>query len=158
MLGDLIRRIVLEFPAKLGSKRQIALKEVLEANSLRDLHIRATDALLNELSYKSPREFAIEAEKVLSLNLLECPSYHSYIEMKATRDVLIHNKGIANDTYASKAESHSRAKSGMKLPVTQVYFLEVYESCIQLIEWLAPKLHRTWYSSEFDAWNKNKSK
>lgn len=154
MLGDLIRRIVLEFPAKLGSKRQIALKEVLEANSLPDLHIRATDALLKELSYKSPKEFAKEAETIFSINLLECAAYHSYIEMKATRDVLLHNKGIANDTYTFKAGSHARTQSGMKLPVTQVYFLEVYESCLQLIEWLELELHQKWYSSEFVARSK----
>ena len=150
MLGDLIRRIVSEYPDKLSPKRQIALKDILNANSVQEIHMKVTDKLLNELSYKSPREFAEEAKIFLSINLLECTAYHSYIEMKATRDVYIHNKGIVNETYVTKAGSHARASEGQELPITQIYFLEVYESCLQLLEWLEVKLHGTWRSSEYE--------
>lgn len=157
MFGNIIRQLVLAFPPKLGSKRHILLKEVLQASSVEDLHLIATDMLLNELSYKSPRDFAAEAQTILSINLLECGAYHSYIEMKATRDVHIHNKGIANETYLSKAGSHARAKLGLSLPVTQAYFLECYEACLQLCEWLEIELHKNWHSSEHVERGKKKS-
>lgn len=158
MFGDLIRQLVMEFPEKIGSKRHIVMKDVLQASSLEDIYLKATDTLLNELSYKSPRDFATEAQSILSTNLLECSAYHSYIEMKATRDVLIHNKGIANEAYITKAGSHARTKVGLQLPVTQIYFLECYEACLQLLEWLEVELHRIWHSSEYMQRQKERSK
>jgi hypothetical protein len=149
MFTSLIREIVLEIPAKISSKKQVPIGEVLKSNSIEELQASITDKVLNELSYKSPRDFATEAEAYLSINLLECAAYHQYIEMKATRDVLIHNFGLANETYINKAGSHARVKSGENLPITQIYFLEAYEACLQLNEWLELKLNEKWYSSEY---------
>jgi hypothetical protein len=150
MLGDLIRAIVLKYPQKLGSKRTMALEAILEASSIEEIHLRATDALLNELSYKSPGEFAEAAQQLLSINLLECPAFHKYMEIKASRDIFIHNRGVVNEIYERKAGSHMRVRSGMSLPADTVYFLESYEVCLQLNEWLEAKLHEHWHSSLFE--------
>lgn len=150
MLGDVIRAIVLKYPHKLGSKRTMSLQAILESTSIEEVHLRATDALLNDLSYKTPSEFAEQAESLLSINLLECPAFHKYMEIKASRDIFIHNRGIANEIYERKTGSHMRAKSGMNLPADTVYFLESYESCLQLTEWLEAKLHEHWHSSLFE--------
>src|SRR5690606_29301721 len=103
MFGDVVRSIIMKFPQKLGAKRAIPMQAVLEAKSIEDVHIRATDALLNELAYKSPHEFAEALNGLLSINLLECPAFHKYMELKATRDIYIHNRGVANDIYVRKA-------------------------------------------------------
>lgn len=150
MLGDVIRAIVLKYPHKLGSKRTMPLQAILESSSIEELHLRATDALLNELAYKSPSEFAELAASLLSINLLECPAFHKYMEIKASRDIFIHNRGIANEIYQRKAGSHVRARSGMNLPADTVYFLESYEACLQLTEWLEAQLHDHWHSSSFE--------
>lgn len=151
MLGDLIRVIVLKYPHKLGSKRTISLQAILESSSIDELHLRATDVLLNELSYKSPSEFAELAEPFLSINLLECPAFHKYMEIKASRDIFIHNRGVANEIYERKAASHMRVPAGVSLPADPLYFLESYEVCLQLTEWLEVKLHDHWHSSLFEA-------
>lgn len=150
LLGDVVRTVITRYPQKLGAKRTIALQVVLEAKTLEDIHLRATDSLLNDLSYKSPSEFAESLNALLSINLLECPAFHKYIEIKATRDIFIHNRGVANDTYLRKTDSHARAKTGHPLPVDITYFLESYESCLQLTEWLESQLHDHWYSSELE--------
>jgi hypothetical protein len=150
MLSDIIRRVITCYPEKIGIKRQISIKEVLRAESIEELHLFAASSLLHELSYKSPREYAVAVDELISVNLLECPAFHVYIEMKASRDVLIHNRGIANEIYLHKAESHARVKAGKEIPVDQIYFLEVYEACLQFVEWFALKLHDKWHSSEFE--------
>ncbi len=150
LLGDVLRTIVARYPQKLGSKRTVTLQSVLEAKSLEEIHLRATDSLLNDLSYKSPNEFAESLVPLISINLLECPAFHKYVEIKATRDILIHNRGIANDTYLRKAGSHARTKAGHVLPVDIPYFLESYECCLQLTEWLENELHEHWHSSELE--------
>lgn len=150
LLGDIVRAIVIRYPQKLGSKRSIPMQYALEASSIEELHIRATDALLNELSYKSPSEFAEAVQGLLSLNLLECPAFHQYVEIKASRDIFIHNRGIANDTYVRKAGNRVRVKAGIALPADIQYFLESYEACLQLNEWLEQQLHERWHSQEHE--------
>lgn len=150
LFGDIIRYVILKFPQKLGTKKSIKTGMVLSASSIEEVHLQALDSILNELSYKSPEDFIEECKQMLSINLLECPSYHKYIEIKATRDIYIHNQGIANDIYLAKSNSHCRCKSGQDLPVDTGYFLESYESCLQITEWLESSLHNIWHSSEYE--------
>lgn len=149
-LSDIIRRVVLRYPKKLGGKRNLPMKAVLEASTIEEIHMRATDDLINELSYKSPAEYSEAIRSILPVNLLECPAFHKYIEVKATRDIFIHNRGIANAVYVRKAGTHARVKEGMSLPTGIQYFLESYESCLQVIEWLEIEVHQHWHSSEYE--------
>jgi hypothetical protein len=151
MLADIVRGVVLKYPQKLGAKRSIPMQVVLESAAIEDVHLRATDVLLNELSYKSPSEFAEEVKQLLGINLFECPAFHRYIEVKATRDIIIHNRGVANSTYVRKAASHARVQSGMLLPVNLQYLMQSYEACLQMTEWLEREMHERWYSPEFEA-------
>jgi len=150
MLGDVLRAVIIRYPQKLGAKRAVPLQAVLESTSIEEIHLRATDILLNELFYKSPAEFAESAKEILSLNLLECPAFHKYVEIKASRDIFIHNRGIANDIYVRKAGTHARVQSSVELPANIQYFLESYESCLQMEEWLEKELHQRWHSYEFE--------
>ena len=149
-LSDVIRAVILKYPQKLGGKRVLPVKNILEASTIGELHLRATDGFLNELSYKSPADFASSVGQVLQINLLECAAFHKYIEVKATRDIYIHNRGVANEIYIRKSGTHARVKEGMALPVNTQYFLESYESCLQVTEWLEKELHEHWHSSEFE--------
>lgn len=151
MMSDSIRVIVRQYPEKIGAKKQFSLKDALEASSIEEIHIKAADILINELSYKSPKDFAVDAGEILSVRLLECPAFHRYIEAKATRDVYIHNQGVANPNYLKKAGSHARVGDRDLLPVSQQYFMEIYESCLQLNEWIAKQFHEKWHSSEYIA-------
>lgn len=149
-ISDLLRMIILKYPQKIGSKRSIKSNVVLSCSCIEELHMKTADSILNELAYKSPKEFAEEYKDFTSINLFEFPAYHKYIEIKATRDIYIHNLGIVNELYIGKTGSHAREKVGRKLPVTAQYFLESYEECIKLIEWLEIKHHDVWHSSVYE--------
>lgn len=151
LFGDVIRIIILEFPKKLGPKRKVPLSSILSADSLESVHLAAADSLLNDLSYKSPRDFASEFDDITGINLLEIPAFHKYIEFKATRDIYLHNKGVASDVYLEKAGAFSRVKSGYLLPVNVQYFLSCYEASLQTCESLKESFHLIWYSSEYEA-------
>ena len=149
-LSDFLRKVILKYPQKIGSKMSIKSSLVLSASSIEELHIKTTDSILNDLAYKSPRDFAKACEELLSINFLECPSYHKYIEIKATRDIYIHNLGFINELYLNKVGSHARGQLGGQIPVTMNYFLESYEECIKFIEWLEIQAHEEWTSSEYE--------
>ena len=42
----------------------------------------------------------------------------------------------------------SRVKEGMVLPADIQYFLESYESCLSMVDWLEKELHEHWHSTE----------
>ncbi len=157
MLGDVVRTVIARYPQKLGGKRSLPVQAVLEATSIEEVHLRATDALLNELSYKSPTDFAEAIQPLISVNLMECPAFHKYVEVKATRDIFVHNGGVANDVYIRKAGSHARAKTGVSLPADITYFLESYENCLQITEWLEEELHKYWHSSDYESSKQSKA-
>lgn len=149
MFCDILRLTLIEFPQKISNKRKLDFEIVLEAKSLDEIKFSLVNLVINELSYKSPKDFAEEFNKYVGINLLENPIFHKYIELKATRDIYIHNQGIANDIYLTKAETLSRVKSGQLLHVDIQYYLQSYECCLQLTEFLEEKLNKIWPSLEF---------
>ncbi len=151
MFTDLLKAIILKYPKKLGNKKQINISTVLSLNSIEEIHLDIINKLLNELTYKSPAEFIKEFKDITSVDLLETPATHRYKEIKATRDIYIHNNGIANEIYVAKAETLTRATIGQVLPISIQYFLESYEYCLQLTEFLESKLHEVWISEQYEA-------
>lgn len=156
MFNDILRSVILKFPKKIAQKKSISIGSVLSLDKIEDIHLHAVDCVLNELSYKSPKDYAEELNKLLSINFLECPAYLKYMEIKATRDIHIHNQGTANDIYISKSGSHARVKANDYLPIKTQYFLESYEVCIQLTEWTELRLHDVWHSSNYEEQQKEK--
>jgi hypothetical protein len=49
-------------------------------------------------------------------------AFGHYIEIKASRDIIIHNNRIANATYKSKAGEYARAQVGESVVVDAKYF------------------------------------
>jgi hypothetical protein len=147
LLNDLLRSIFKEYPAKIPSKKKIDAELVLSFSSLDEAKFYIIDAVINDIAYKSPKEYAQDFFAYSGVNLLESPIFHRYIELKATRDIHIHNAGIANEVYLGKAGILARVKNNEKLPVDIQYFLQSYETCLQLVEELEKELDKIWPSS-----------
>ena len=47
-------------------------------------------------------------------------------EIKASRDILAHNRGVVNQTYLEKAGSRSRYKLGQRLEVPEPYLHDTW--------------------------------
>jgi len=148
LMNDVLKSILIEYPNKIPSKKKIDVACVLSSNSIEQAKLIIVEGILNEIAYKSPKDYAGEFENYTGVNLLENPVFHKYIELKATRDIHIHNGGIANDIYLGKAGVSARVKSGQYLPVTIQYFLSSYEQCLQLNEILENELDKIWPSEE----------
>lgn len=149
ILNFILKEILIEFPIKIPNKRKIDVEIALTASSLEEMKLYIIESFLNEIAYKSPKEYSIEFEKLSGINLLEHPTYHKYLELKATRDIHIHNGGTANEIYISKSGLMARVKSGEYLPVNIQYFLQSYEICIQLTEILEIEIDKIWPSNIF---------
>jgi hypothetical protein len=54
-------------------------------------------------------------------------------EIKASRDILVHNKGIANGAYVSKSGSRARVRDGEMVRISEKYHRESWETIRKVV-------------------------
>ena len=123
---ELLRLWLTAYPRSLG-KKTVDFKTILELPDRDAITRLVVGKELNEILYERPTEwFAYLDDKVK----LGCPSPDEVgriAEAKASRDVLAHNQGIANNIYESKATSHARFRDGERLIIPEQYHRETWE-------------------------------
>ena len=117
---DLLRSWLAAYPASLSAK-QVSIAEVLTAPDISTIMTSAIDKELNDLKYKRVAEWFSYLERLAQLGCPDSSEIEQLAEIKASRDVLVHNHGVANATYISKAGSRARFKEGEKLLVPEPY-------------------------------------
>lgn len=147
-LQDILRIFLAAYPEKLGVsirgvevEKKVPLDLILASDNKEQIVSRVMDVHLNSLFYAKPLEYFAYIENMLSIQISE-EAKENYIEIKATRDIIVHNAGIANDTYAEKAGNKSRAKSQQPLIFNEEYFksaigtmkqvvISIYDACVK---------------------------
>jgi hypothetical protein len=76
-----------------------------------------------ELMFAKPADYLGKVAQVLSIEIPK-GCFDDYIELKATRDVLIHNQGRINRLYVDKAGTKARGQVGQELVIDEDYFGE----------------------------------
>jgi len=122
----LMRHWLLAYPQSLSSK-QIKFATILEAQDLETLRLFAIDNELNEIAYRSVRDWFDYLDRLVKLG---CPSgaeIERLTEIKATRDVHTHNRGIVSSRYLLKAGTLCRGASGERLAIPEHYHRESWQ-------------------------------
>jgi hypothetical protein len=78
---------------------------------------------LNELKYGSLRGWFDALNKAVKLGCPTEDEADALAELKATRDILEHNSGVANDTYVRKAGKRARYAAGDHVEIDDNYHL-----------------------------------
>jgi hypothetical protein len=124
-LFDLLRLWLTAHPYSLANKKvdvQIILDAPDKDAILRDVINRE----LNERAYGSTADWFRYLEERARLGCPSADEIAGIAEAKATRDVLIHNRGVANCTYESKAGPRARY-AGQRIDVPEPYHRGVWE-------------------------------
>ena len=79
------------------------------------------DKELNEVMYQSPAGWFEYLEKMAKLGVPATEEIRQFAEAKASRDVLVHNRGVANKTYESKAGTLARYQPGERIEIPGDY-------------------------------------
>lgn len=119
---DLLRPILLDNPLRFDKGKKIDVARLVEASDLESVWNLITDNELNELRYKNLREWFKYLERLNNISFPSEEAIGKLCEIKATRDILVHNSGIVNKTYTEKAGSMARSKAGEKIEVSPEYF------------------------------------
>jgi len=88
---------------------------------------------LNETLYKSPTEWFTYLEEKANLGCPSAAEVERIVEAKAARDVLVHNRGIANPVYELKAGALARFHAGDEVEITEEYHRATWELIRQVV-------------------------
>jgi hypothetical protein len=121
---DFLHLWLTAYPGSL--RRMVDFKSVLEQPDKVAITRLVVRKELNEVLYGRPTEWFIYLEEKAKLGCPSADEIQRIAEVKASRDVLVHNKGIANTTYESKAGSLARFREGEKLDIPEDYHRETW--------------------------------
>lgn len=124
---DLLRLWLLVYPESLARK-QIEFRTVLQSADKAAITLAVVDKELNELKYKRVSEWFEYLDKLVHLGAPTAEEIGRLSEMKAARDVLVHNKGLANATYEAKAGAFARFQVGEMLEIDERYHRESWQT------------------------------
>jgi hypothetical protein len=123
---DLLRLWLKAYPQSLGDK-ELRFKNVLEAADKEAVTLYIVDKEINEIAYDRPKEWFSYLEARTRLGCPSAAEIERIGEAKASRDILAHNRGIANKTYESKAGRAARYRDGQRVEIPEPYHCQTWE-------------------------------
>lgn len=132
-LLNLFRIWLLEFPGILSLKT-LTLRDVLDLDDKGAIIARFVENEVRGLGYKRPEEWFQEINKHARLG---CPSEDEMqvvCEIKATRDILTHNRGIVNHVYRLKSGPLARFDEGETIDIPDDYLLRAHASIKTIVQ------------------------
>ncbi len=129
---ELLRCWLAAYPASL-SKKQVDMGAVLKAPDKIAIVLTVVDRELNELKYERLADWFAYLDRLANLGCPTADEIEKLAEIKASRDILVHNNGIANATYVSKAGSHARYRDGERLEVPEQYHLASWKTINKVV-------------------------
>jgi len=126
-LQDAISIVACAYPQKLGllaDKGGIPLDLFLESEQREDVIRRFVALRCEGLMFGKPSDYLDKVAKMLSIEI-DPEMVKDFIEIKASRDIIIHNSGKINKLYVEKAGDRSRGKAGEELNIDREYFRHV---------------------------------
>lgn len=127
-LLEALRLVIRAHPHKLGisiqgtdTQRYVPIATVLRADDLDELIEELIEDRIHSISYASPRDYLEFFHRVTGVETGDS-AFSQYIEIKATRDLLVHNSGKVNAIYLAKVGKSKRASLNAIIPITSEYF------------------------------------
>jgi hypothetical protein len=136
-LFDFLRILLTSDPRHLAQKRQIEVGMAISVADRAALVSLIAERELNELRYDRPKAWFEYLHKIVKLRCPTDPEVERVAEMKAARDLLIHNSGIVNEIYLNKAGTKARFAAGEKVVIDRPYFDECWALTKKLVDDLA---------------------
>jgi hypothetical protein len=127
-LSDIIGEFLRYFPNKLSigpkggdSGKQVPINLIVNAEDLENLRGDVIDLRLQAIFHADPKEYCAYFNAVSELGI-SSEQFAQFFEIKATRDLIVHNSLLVNDLYVKKAGDLRRGEVGHKLKVQKTYF------------------------------------
>lgn len=127
-LSDVIAEFLRRSPKKLtigpkggDSAKSVSMQLVVDADSLSELFEELIELRVQTIFYAEPKEYCAYFNAISELGIPE-ETFQPLFEIKASRDLVVHNSLLVNDLYRKKAGALSRGKIGDRLKIKKDYF------------------------------------
>lgn len=133
-LIEILALALTTFPHKI-SKESVDLKKVIELTKEEIILFKAKEHI-NQIMYKSPKDYLKALSNLLSLNESEITTnFNKYIEIKARRDLGVHNNWRRNEIYDRKiADAGIEVSAKSRLAPSFDYYKYAFQVCSILVE------------------------
>ena len=116
---------------------QVPLSDVLDAPNREAILGSVAERIVRELAYRRPDQWFRFLDNRVNLGCPDEGRRADLCEMKATRDVLEHNRGVANQDYLDKAGTAARHAPGDMIQIDEPYLLGCFGMLSEVIEEMA---------------------
>lgn len=123
---DLLRLWLMAYPQSLSLKK-VDFQMVLDAPDKDAITLLVVNKELNEILYDRPTGWFKYLEDKAKLDCPTPDEIDRIAEAKASRDVLVHNRGVAGKTYESKGGKLARYKDGQRIDIPEQYHRDTWE-------------------------------
>lgn len=123
---DLLRLWLMAYPQSLSGKK-VDFQAVLDAPDKDAITLLVVNRELNEILYDRPTGWFKYLEDKAKLGCPTADEMDRLAEAKASRDVLVHNRGVASKIYESKAGRLARYTDGQRIDIPEHYHRETWE-------------------------------
>jgi len=123
---DLLRLWLIAYPQSLSGKK-VDFQTVLDAPDKDAIALMVINKEVNEILYDRPTGWFRYLEEKAKLGCPTPDEIARIAEAKASRDVLVHNRGVASKTYESKAGSRARYQDGQRIDIPEHYLRETWD-------------------------------
>jgi hypothetical protein len=123
---DLLHLWLTAYPQNLIAKK-VDYKVILEAPDKDAITTHVVSREVNEIMYERPSSWFAYLEDRAKLGCPTVDEIEQIAEAKASRDVLVHNRGVANRVYESKAGRRARYKDGQQIDIPDPYHHQIWE-------------------------------
>ncbi len=129
---DFLRIWLTEYPGAL-SENQLEFRNVLDAADKSEIIAAVVQKEVHRLSYKRIDKWFAYLEEIAGLGCPNLDQIQRLAEIKASRDALVHNNGIANSIYVGKSKSLARFVDGARLELPQNYHRDSWQLIRQVV-------------------------
>lgn len=126
-LNDVIGEFLICFPIKLDNK-SYKIKDIIKDGSITNTIKNIIERRVADISYQNINDMFKDYSDYLSIDFESYKSDLVFIqEIKATRNIYIHNNGLVNSTYLDTAGAQSRTSEiNTKLIINKTYIENVF--------------------------------
>jgi len=146
-LVDIAREILLAHPNALRSGRQLSAETVLQLGGQKQIVRYLAEREVEELLYKSFPDVADYFDKKFNINLnASAVSVGQIVEILATRNIHVHNRGIVNQRYLQSVRD-STLKLGAYKSISEDYLRHSINLIRKLIEFIDTEVQRKYFAN-----------
>ena len=146
-LSDVLREILRAYPQKIR-RDKVDSAIIIDSSSHEECLEKLIDEELIRLSYASTKEFTKRLQEITSTDIESVSELLDVYELKAARNIILHNRGIVNEKYLKQAGEKARAQIGEEIKLDSESLINSFNILESFVTEVSDKLVKKYKEAE----------